>query len=113
MPPPKPSTDLPISPTLTACKQALQDHYGDRLQGLVLFGSAARQAMTPHSDIDLLVLLEPPLNYFEELRTIVDVLYPLQLEASHWISAKPATPEELKAGITQLYRNIRQEGIRL
>jgi hypothetical protein len=47
----------------------------------------------------------------QELRTIVDVLYPLQLEASHWISAKPAAPDELEAGITQLYRNIKEEGI--
>jgi predicted nucleotidyltransferase len=104
-------SELSINPTLQACKQVLSDHYGDRLKGLVLFGSAARQELTPESDIDLLVLLEQPLNYFQELRTIVDVLYPLQLEASHWISAKPAAPDELEAGITQLYRNIKEEGI--
>jgi hypothetical protein len=43
----------------------------------------------------------------------MDVLYPLQLEASHWIAAKPATLEALGADITQLYRNIQKEGIRL
>ena len=106
-------TELLISSSLEACKQALINHYGNRFKGLILFGSAARQEMTSRSDIDLLVLLKPPLNYFEELRTIVDVLSPLQLEASHWISAKPANPENLEAGITQLYRNIQQEGIRL
>jgi predicted nucleotidyltransferase len=110
---PKLIADLSISSTLPACKQALGDHYGNRLNGLLLFGSTARQAMPPRSDIDLLGLLKPPLNYFAELRTIVDVLYPLQLEASHWIAAKPATLEALGAGITQLYRNIQKEGIRL
>jgi len=103
--------ELPIKPILEACKQALVEHYGAKFKGLVLFGSAARQELTPNSDIDLLVLLERPLNASQELRTIVDILYPLQMESSHWISAKPAAPDELEAGITQLYRNIQKEGI--
>ena len=67
--------------------------------------------MTDKSDINLLVLLAQPLDYFKELRTLVDLLYPLQLEASHWISAKPADLDEFVAGTIQLYRNIQQEGI--
>ncbi|NJN21739.1 MAG: nucleotidyltransferase domain-containing protein [Leptolyngbya sp. RL_3_1] len=105
--------DLPISATLQACKQALTRHYGKQLKGLILFGSAARQALTPTSDIDLLVLLDRPLDYGQELRAIVEVLYPLQLEADYWISAKPADPEEFAAGLTQLYRNIQGEGVLL
>lgn len=104
-------SELSIKPILDAYKQALVEHYGAKFKGLVLFGSAARQELTPDSDIDLLVLLEKPLNPSQELRTIVDILYPLQLESSHWISAKPADPDELEAGITQLYRNIQKEGI--
>jgi hypothetical protein len=33
------------------------------------------------------------------------------MEASHWISAKPAAIDEFEQGLTQLYRNIHQEGI--
>ncbi|WNZ23859.1 nucleotidyltransferase domain-containing protein [Leptolyngbya sp. NK1-12] len=104
------SRDSNISTTLAACKWLLREYYGNRLQLLVLFGSAARQDLSPNSDLDLLVVLNPPIDYFSELRTIVDLLYPIQLEASHWISAKPALYSEFEAGATQLYRNIQQEG---
>ncbi|MBR8830435.1 MAG: hypothetical protein N5P05_000095 [Chroococcopsis gigantea SAG 12.99] len=105
--------NLEIVETLTTCKQTLMAHYGERLHSLLLFGSAARQTLGPESDLDLLVVLEPPLDYFQELRSLVNILYPLQLEASHWISAKPASEQEFIAGVTQLYRNIEQEGIKL
>ena len=93
------------------CRTCLRDHYRDRLQSVVLYGSAARQERTADSDIDLLVVLAQPLDYFAELRTIVDLLYPIQLEASHWISAKPANATELESGTIQLYRNILREGV--
>jgi predicted nucleotidyltransferase len=99
-----------IAETIAACKQVLTAHYGSRLHRLILFGSAARQQLSPDSDIDLLVILVPPVDYFQELRTLVDLLYPLQLDASHWVSAKPASLTEFEAGATQLYRNIQQEG---
>ncbi|MBE9079168.1 nucleotidyltransferase domain-containing protein [Romeria aff. gracilis LEGE 07310] len=98
---------------LTRCKQILAKYYKSRLQALILFGSAARQELTPNSDIDLLVVLSSPFDYCQELTTIVDLLYPLQLEASHWISAKPAETSDFEAGKIQLYRNIQQEGILL
>lgn len=100
-----------LQPILTRCKHQLMQHYGTTFNALILYGSAARNQLTPHSDIDLLVLLEPPLDYFKELRTIVDLLYSLQLEASHWISAKPAARDEFEQGLTQFYRNIQQDGI--
>lgn len=102
-----------IQPILAHCKRRLQQHYADRFKALILYGSAAKQQLTPQSDLDLLVLLEPHLDYSQELRTIVDLLYPLQLDASHWISAKPAATTEFEQGLTQLYRNIHQEGIAL
>ena len=63
-----------IADTLATCKQVLIAHYGDRLQSLILFGSAARQALSPDSDLDLLVVLKPPFDYFQELRSLVDIL---------------------------------------
>jgi predicted nucleotidyltransferase len=104
-------SELAINPILQACKQALVEHYAAKFKGLVLFGSAARQELTPDSDIDLLVLLDHPLDYFQELRTIIDILYPLQLESSHWVSTKLAAMDEFEGGMTQLYRNAKEEGI--
>ena len=92
------------------CKRILQDHYGDRFQGLVLYGSIARQQADPSSDIDLLVLLSQPFDFFLELRQIVDLLYGVQPESEHLISAKPAAAETFRRGDVQLYRNAQREG---
>ncbi|MEO0351132.1 MAG: nucleotidyltransferase domain-containing protein [Cyanobacteria bacterium P01_A01_bin.15] len=112
----KPMSHLPtlsIKHTLLACETTLLKHYEQRLKGLILFGSAARQEITDASDIDLLVVLPPVLDHSQELSTLVDLLYPIQLESTHWISAKPAAQDEFEAGKVQLYRNIQQEGIDL
>ena len=92
------------------CKQILEGHYGDRFQGLVLYGSIAREQGDPSSDIDLLVLLSQPFDFFQELRHIVDLLYDVQLESDRLISAKPAGIETFHQGELQLYRNARREG---
>ncbi len=102
-----------IQEVVRRCKEILEQHYQQRLNELILYGSAARQELTPNSDLDLLVVLPGPFDYGQELRTIVDLLYPLQLEASHWISASPAETDKFMAGTNQLYRNIHREGIKL
>ena len=92
------------------CKNILQKHYLSRFQGLVLYGSVARQQENLSSDIDLMVLLNKPFDYVQELRQIVDLLYAVQLESEWLISAKPAAVDEFERGSIQLYRNIKQEG---
>jgi predicted nucleotidyltransferase len=93
------------------CKEALIKQYGKRLKGVILYGSIARGQSAPESDIDLLVLLEAPLDYFVELRQLVDVLYPTQLESVQLISAKPASYKDFELGTVSLYRNARREGV--
>ena len=93
------------------CKDALARQYGNRLKGVILYGSMARGEATTSSDIDLLVLLEQPLDYFVELRKLVDVLYPVQLESEQLISAKPASITDFEMGRLSLYRNARREGV--
>ncbi len=93
------------------CKNVLENYYGSRLKGLVLYGSVARNQASAGSDIDLLVLLNKPFDHFEELRRIVDLLYPVQLESEQLISAKPAAEDDFKFGRLQLYRNAKREGL--
>jgi predicted nucleotidyltransferase len=71
----------------------------------------ARGQAENFSDIDLLVLLKEPFNYFQELRTIVELLYPMQLESECLISAKPAAKEEFDSGKILLYRLAKREGL--
>jgi len=93
------------------CKETLSKQYGKRFIGLILYGSVARNQAEETSDIDLLVLLAPPFDYFAELRRIVDILYPIQLESDQLISAKPVLFSEYQTGSLSLYRNAARDGI--
>lgn len=96
---------------LSRCRALLVRHYGPRLKKVVLYGSAARREAGPESDLDLLVVLDGSVDVVAETLRLVDVLYPLQLESDHYISAKAASEEEYEAGCLQLYRNAKREGI--
>ena len=93
------------------CKEALVKQYGKRLKGVILYGSMARGDSAASSDIDLLVLLDQPLDYFAELRQLVDVLYPIKLESEQLISAKPVSIKDFELGTVSLYRNAQREGV--
>ena len=93
------------------CKRILENFYGNQFSGLILYGSVARNQSTRDSDIDLLVLLNKPFDYFGEIYRIVDLLYPVQLESEQLISAKPAPLDEYEHGAIQLYRNAKREGV--
>lgn len=100
-----------IDQIVQQCKTNLKGYYGARFKGLVVYGSVARNQATPGSDIDLLVLLSQPFNYFEEIRRIIELLYPVQLESDQLISAKPVQMEDYERGRIQLYRNAKREGL--
>ena len=102
-----------INLTVKKCKGVLKDYYGAKFQGLILYGSTAREQNSRLSDIDLLVLLKKPFNYFKELRRFTDLIYPYQLDSNRLISAKPAAADEFKKGTIQLYRNAKHDGRKL
>ena len=102
---------MAITEIIQKCRTTLESYYGARFKGLVLYGSVARNQAGSASDIDLLVLLSHPFNYFDELRQIIELLYPIQLESDQLISAKPAPLDEFENGRIQLYRNAKREGM--
>ena len=102
---------MAITEVVRKCRTALENHYGSRFKGLVLYGSMARDQASITSDIDLLVLLSKPFDFFQELHQVIDLLYPIQLDTNQLISAKPASLDEFEDGSIQLYRNAKREGI--
>lgn len=102
---------MTTSPILARCREALELAYGRQLHGLVLYGSEARGEADAESDIDLLVLLAEPFDRFAEMRRIIEVLYPIQLDSGRLISARPAGVREYRAGRLRLYRNVLREGV--
>ena len=55
----------------------------------MLYGSEARGTAGPDSDIDVLVLLEGPVDYGRDLELNVKTLYPLSLQIERPIISKP------------------------
>lgn len=99
-------------------KQSLIAAFGDRFQGLVLYGSEARGEPSPESDIDLMVLLQGPFSLGRDLTTTIEATYDLQLEitddpgpfASRIIHATPVDAQVFNEGQFALYRNAAREG---
>lgn len=104
---------MTVTEVLKRCKTVLESHYDSQFKGLILYGSMARNQASPASDIDLLVLLGQPFDYFRELRRVIELLYPIQLESDQLISAKPAPLDDFEHGRIQLYRNVKREGVLL
>jgi len=76
---------------LSRISELLREVYGDRMKAVVLYGSEARDAGRPDSDINLLVLLDRVIDYGDDLRRNLDALYPLALELGRRISASPTS----------------------
>jgi len=96
---------------LRRIKADLQDAFGERLKGVILYGSEARGNADPDSDIDLLVLLESQTNYWDDVRKCVHTLYPLVLETGRPIHAKPVAVDEYEQQLWPLYQAVKEEGI--
>ena len=96
---------------LNEIKKRLEEAHGSRLRGVVLYGSEARGEAGQDSDVDVLVLLEDPIDYGRDLQANLDVLYPLSLEIARRISAKPVSAREYETLDCPLYRQAHREGI--
>lgn len=96
---------------LAKIKNLLAATYGKRLKGVVLYGSEARGDAGPESDVDILVLLEGPVKYGQELKKCIHAVYPLTLEWERPISPEPVDAQEYAAGEWPLYRKLQREGI--
>jgi len=96
---------------LSEMKLRLQAAFGDRLRGVVLYGSEARGDAREDSDVDVLMLLEGPIKLGRDIDVGVESLYPIVLRLGRTIEALPVDVRSYEAGRTGFYREARQEGI--
>ncbi len=98
---------------LSQIKEQMLALYGDRLKGVVLYGSEARGEAGTESDVDVLVLLDGPLEFGYEIRRIISALYDLQLQVIRPLEVIPVDVSEYKAQKWPVFRNATAEGIPL
>lgn len=96
---------------LGAIKSRLAEAHGQRLRGVVLYGSEARGEAGSDSDIDILVLLDGPIDLGTDLRRNIEALYDLVLAWERPISARPVDVAAYEAAQFPLYRNAKAEGV--
>ena len=101
-------------PVVPRLKKELEKLYGPRLKQVLLYGSRARGDHNPDSDYDVLVILEPPFNYWEEVYRLADLSTALTWDTVEWenpvvASFKPMTAEQR----TGFLHNVRKEAIPL
>jgi predicted nucleotidyltransferase len=98
---------------LQKCHDRLKGCYGDDLAGVVLYGSVARGEDEEESDIDLLVLLKSEFDRWQEIKRMVRILFPLQMECDRYISAKPVAESDFRKGKVAFLRKAKSEGVAL
>ena len=98
---------------LERIRSNLDTAFAERLRGVLLHGSRAREEAEQTSDLDLLVLLEEPVKLGQDLETIVQALYPIQLELDYPIHALPVSFKVFEAGLYAIHRNAKREGVLL
>ena len=94
-------------------KKDLQALYGERLTGLVLFGSYARGEPSIESDIDFLLILNGDFDTWEEIKRAGGIVSELSLRYGITVSLIPISNNEFQDGKTPLVMEVKKEGVPL
>lgn len=85
--------------------------YGQRLRGVYLFGSYARNEATEESDLDVLIVLDRVDNYSREIDKTSELTSELSLGYDISVSRVFTTEEEWLKGQTNFFLNLREEAV--
>jgi len=94
-------------------KASLVNLYGDRLFAMILFGSQARGEANPDSDIDVMAVLNDPVNVAEEIYRMSDVRYRFLNDYGELVSIIPTNKSKFLASTSSLIRVVKREGIKV
>ena len=99
-----------LEPLLSDLRTELKDLYGDRLLQLVLYGSQVRGEAHPESDVDVLVVLDGPVEPGEEIRRMGTVRTRIGLRYEKALSLLPVSETDYENRASAWLQNVREEG---
>ncbi|HYO13554.1 MAG TPA: nucleotidyltransferase domain-containing protein [Thermoanaerobaculia bacterium] len=100
-----------IKDVIAELRRGLQDLYGERFRDLLLYGSYARGEADEGSDVDLLLLLEGPVNPVKEIVRMEPVTWPLSLDSELLLSVMPVNFQDFQTSRTSFLSTVRKEAI--
>ncbi|MFG6103814.1 nucleotidyltransferase domain-containing protein [Leptothoe sp. EHU-05/26/07-4] len=96
---------------LEKVKQFLSNLYRERLQSIILYGSQAREDSRSDSDIDVLVVLNEPVNPYQEIDRTSQFIAHLCLEFDVVISRHFISVEKFHTENNPFLSNVKKEGM--
>jgi predicted nucleotidyltransferase len=100
-----------LAAILAELRRQFEALYGPRLEHIVLYGSQARGDAEPGSDIDVLVVLQGPVDAYEEIKRTSDIVSGLSLRYDVVISRVFVSSERFLYEQSPLLINVRREGV--
>ena len=100
-----------LEPVLTEFRRRVEEMYGARLRGIMLYGSWSRNEAGPDSDIDLAVVLSGPVSPGVEIDRMLDLTVELDLKYGVLLSAYPVSEDDYRERRSPLLLNLRREGV--
>ena len=92
-------------------RSELEKLYGERLRGVYLYGSAARDQLTPDSDIDIAIVIDEIQSRFEEIERTGQLGSDVSLEYDTLVTFLFISEDDYNKGRFAIHRNIKEEGI--
>ncbi len=90
----------------------LKNHYGDRLERIILYGSYARGDFHDESDMDfLLILRDETVSVKAELQAYGPAIHGLLQKHGLMVSVMPTSAAHFQTSNRSVFRFIRQDGV--
>lgn len=105
--------NLNLTNILNELRQYFCELDQDQLAYLILYGSQARGDAEPDSDIDILVVLDDPVDAWTEINRTSEYIADLCLKYDTLISRNFASSARYQFKNSSFYLNVRREGILL
>ena len=102
-----------IRPIVEEVKAKLREIYGQRLKGVILYGSYAREEGGEGSDIDLIILLDEMQDLYAERERYFNAILEIDDKYDALISIIPFQESEFNRRRLPIILNAKREGIAL